>query len=57
MTAAAWFPDERPHYAVKVINLPPTKIVCKCGLAFDGADPIGQLMAHMDELNPEDAAP
>jgi hypothetical protein len=44
--------DDRPHYAVKVTDLPPTEIVCKCGRVFDGADPIGQIAAHMETLNP-----
>jgi hypothetical protein len=45
--------DPRPHYAVKVVDLPPTEIVCKCGERFTGTDPITQIGAHMDALNPE----
>ena len=45
--------DPRPHYAVKVTDLPPTEIVCKCGETFTGADPIGQMRAHMATLNEE----
>jgi hypothetical protein len=44
--------DPRPHYAVKVTNLPPSEIVCKCGEVFTGTDPLGQILAHMKELNP-----
>jgi|HubBroStandDraft_6_1064221.scaffolds.fasta_scaffold609744_2 hypothetical protein len=44
--------DPRPHYAAKVTDLPPSEIVCACGQVFDGADPISQIGAHMDELNP-----
>jgi hypothetical protein len=44
--------DPRPHYAVKVVNIPPTLIVCKCGERFEGTDPIGAIAAHMEELNP-----
>ena len=43
--------DPRPHYAVKVVDLPPTLIVCKCGERFTGADPIAEIAAHMDALN------
>jgi hypothetical protein len=46
------YEDPRPHYAVKVTDLPPTEIVCRCGVVFDGADPIAQIGEHMDELNP-----
>jgi hypothetical protein len=44
--------DARPHYAVKVTNLPPTEIQCRCGEQFTGPDPIGQIAGHMAELNP-----
>ena len=43
--------DPRLHYAVIVVNMPPTAITCKCGLTFTGDDPVGQQKAHMDELN------
>jgi hypothetical protein len=43
--------DPRAHYAVRVTDLPPTEIVCKCGETFTGDDPIGQVKAHMDALN------
>ena len=43
--------DPRAHYAAEVTDLPPTRIVCKCGAVFTGWDPITQIGAHMDELN------
>jgi hypothetical protein len=43
--------DPRAHYAVKVVDMPPAEIVCRCGERFDGDDPIGQITAHMDALN------
>lgn len=43
--------DPREHYAVLVVDLPPTEIKCKCGERFWDDDPIGQMKAHMDELN------
>jgi hypothetical protein len=43
--------DPRAHYAVRVTDMPPTEIACKCGQVFTGDDPIGQIKAHMDELN------
>jgi hypothetical protein len=43
--------DPRAHYAVKVTDLPPTEIVCRCGQRFDGDDPIRQIADHMDALN------
>jgi hypothetical protein len=44
--------DTRPHYAVRVDNLPPTEIHCKCGEIFQGKDPISAIMNHMDKENP-----
>lgn len=43
--------DPRAHYAVLVVDMPPTEIKCKCGERFWDDDPIGQMKAHMDELN------
>lgn len=43
--------DPREHYAVKVIDIPPTEIVCKCGQTFTGDDPLGQIKTHMSERN------
>jgi hypothetical protein len=49
--------DPRPHYAVKVTDLPPSEIVCRCGERFTGADPIEQIAGHMAELNPPQEDP
>lgn len=43
--------DPRAHYAMRVVDIPPTEIECKCGQVFTGDDPLGQMKAHMDELN------
>lgn len=37
------------HYAVKVVDMPPTAITCKCGQVFNGDDPIAEIKAHMEE--------
>lgn len=42
--------DPRAHYAVRVDDLPPTSIECKCGEVFTD-DPISQMKAHMDAGN------
>lgn len=39
------------HYAVKVINMPPTSITCKCGQVFTGDNPIAEIKTHMEEEN------
>jgi hypothetical protein len=39
------------HYVVEAENLPPTKVVCKCGEVFTGDDPIMQIKDHMQERN------
>ena len=50
--------DTRLHYAVKVVDMPPTSITCKCGQVFDGDNPIGQVRDHMEALNaPSDPGP
>lgn len=50
-------PDD-PHYVVKVENMPITKLVCKCGIAFsneDGEDFIERMRAHIEHGNAFDA--
>lgn len=44
--------DYRPHYAVKMVDLPPTSITCKCGEEFDEGDVITAILSHMHRLNP-----
>jgi hypothetical protein len=39
------------HYAVKVVDMPPTEVTCKCGEIFTGDNPLSEMAAHMEELN------
>lgn len=41
-----------PHYAVKVVDMPPRSITCRCGAVFYNPDAITQMTAHMQEANP-----
>lgn len=43
--------DPRAHYAVRVDDLPPTSVWCKCGDVFTGDDPLASMKTHMDALN------
>jgi hypothetical protein len=43
--------DPRHHYAVRVTDMPPTEIECKCGEVFTGDHPIRQMRKHMEEGN------
>jgi hypothetical protein len=39
------------HYVIEAENLPPTKVVCKCGEVFTGDNPVMQITVHMKERN------
>ena len=43
--------DSGSHFTVRVVNMPPTEIVCNCGKRWVGGDVIAKQKAHMDALN------
>lgn len=42
---------EQKHFLVKMADMPPTEVVCFCGVVFDGDDPLGDLKNHMEAEN------
>lgn len=49
--------DPRPHYAIRVENLPPTAVTCKCRKRFTQGDVLLEMKKHMDENNPKPTDP
>lgn len=43
--------EEQKHFLVKMADMPPTEVVCFCGVVFDGDDPLGDLKSHMEAEN------
>ena len=41
-----------PHFLVRMTDMPPTEVVCKCGVTFDGPEPLEDLKRHMEAENP-----
>jgi hypothetical protein len=42
---------DAPHYVVRVTNMPPTELECKCGTRREGADCLERMKAHVREGN------
>lgn len=40
-----------PHYVVRVTNMPPTEMECKCGLRMEGPDCLKRMSVHVHEGN------
>lgn len=49
-------PDAR-HYVVRVTDMPPTELECRCGLRMEGADCLERMTEHVRRANDDDAEP
>jgi hypothetical protein len=43
-----------PHYVVRVTNMPPTELECRCGIRMEGADCLARMRVHVREGNARD---
>jgi hypothetical protein len=41
------------HYVIRVTNMPPTELECKCGIRTEGADCLARMSAHVKAGNVE----
>ena len=43
-----------PHYVVRVTNMPPTELECKCGIRMEGTNCLERMTAHIVSGNQDD---
>lgn len=44
-------PEDAEHYLVRVTNMPPTELECRCGLRTEGPDCTDRMSKHIKEGN------
>jgi hypothetical protein len=47
---------DSPHHVVRVTNMPPTELECKCGIRMEGPDCLDRMTAHIKAATPEEPA-
>jgi hypothetical protein len=48
---------DSPHYVVRVTNLPPTELECRCGMRKEGPDCLDRMSAHIKASTPDEVQP
>jgi hypothetical protein len=43
--------DSSEHHVVRVTNMPPTELECRCGVRMEGPDCLTRMSAHVKEGN------
>jgi hypothetical protein len=46
--------ERDPHYVVRVTDMPPTELECKCGTRREGPDCLDRMAEHVREGNARD---